>query len=400
MKYRLFRERSVLWVLVLLGVFAGCQKKAQGPHHFIKLRAEGKITKELFDSAVAVLNARLAMGYDGDITVRAEGKDLVVEVAGRPNLDSLAIVLLAKGGFGMYETYLHKEVTAPAPDAASPAYGMTPAPDGAELFYAIASDTARIRKQYIAHNASLFQASFIWGTEDPYQHAFPLYALKRPSASTPYISKIMIDAARSDFDGSGKPAVGIRLKEAYFDTWSEMTRKNVGRQIAIRFANQVLSAPRVLSEIPGGNSQISGRFTRLQTTLLAAMISSPDLTAALRITHIDTALFVPLRGYPTLRQQARYEGIQAEFLQLKPQIDSLFGRYQLVQQMARQEMEGIYRKDLNTYAAETNATQTQVDEYIDQTAAMLDGVRRTLQGEVDEANTANLRQLLETDPAQ
>jgi hypothetical protein len=399
MKYSLFRERSVLWALVLLGVFAGCQKKAQGPHHFIKLRAEDKVTKALFDSAVAVLNARLQAGYDGDVTARAEGKDIVLEVAGRPNLDSLAVVILSKGGFGLYETFNSGEVV-PAQGDASSSMGNQPAPEGAVLTYALAGDTTRIRKQYKEQNASLFNASFVWGMEDPYMHAFPLYALKRGSKGKPAISKSMIDKAQAAIDANGRPSITIQLKEDYINTWSEMTRNNVGRQIAIRFANQVLSAPQVASEIPGGNMEVSGNFTMLQVRLMAAIISAPDLIAALKITHIDTALFVPLRGYPTLKQQARYELVQGELLQLRPQIDSLFTLTETVQDLARYQMDGIYRKDLNAYVVERKATQAEVDEFIDNIEGILQGVKSTLRGEAADTDPATLKKLLEPNPAQ
>jgi hypothetical protein len=146
--------------------------------------------------------------------------------------------------------------------------------------------------------------------------------------------------------------------------------------------------------------EISGHFTRLQARMLAGMIAAPDLTASLQITHIDTALFVPLRGYPTLNQQARYELIQTEFIRLRPQIDSLIAGIDEQNRIARYEMERIYRQDINTIAAQTHATQAEVDEFLGQMEQVLEGLKRRLRGEADESDPESLKQMLETKPAQ
>ena len=387
----LFRKRFPVLFLSLLMAFAGCQKKAQGPHHFIRLQADDHVSKPQFDTALMVLGQRLKETYDGDVTARAEGKAIVLDVAGRPNLDSLAVLVLSKGGFGMYAMYNNSEVVSPIP--------VTDVPPGdVVLIYAIGTDTASVRKQFAERNSSLYNVLFAWGADDPYrQHVFPLYALKRSAGGQPLISKKMVSTATMNFDQLGKPSVSIRLKDEYATTWLNATRDNIGRHIAIRFANQVLSAPQVIAEISGGKMEISGHFTRQEARMLAAMISTPDLDVALQINHIDTALFVPLRGYPTLSQQARYDVVHSELLRLRPQIDSLLAGPAQEQQAARQEMDRIYRQDINTITAETHATQPEVDEFITKMEAVLYSLKARLNGE---ANEPDLKQMLETNPAQ
>jgi preprotein translocase subunit SecD len=387
----LFRKRFPVLFLFLLLAFAGCQKKAQGPHHFIKLKAQDDISRPQFDTAVMVLDQRLKGTYEGDVTVRAEGMTIILEVAGRPNLDSLAVLVLSKGGFGMYETYNNNEVVL-----------MTagPPPGSAELIYSMARDTASVRKQFMANNPSLNNVAFVWGPEDAYLHLHPLYALKRSAGGKAVITKDMVNTATFSLDQLGNPSVSIVLKDDYAATWQKVTRDNVGRSIAIRFANHVLSAPRVAAEIPGGKTEISGNFTLMQARMLAAMIATPDLDAALQINHIDTALFVPLRGYPTLKQQARYEAVQSEFLRLRPKIDSLLTGDDMQHQTARYEMDRIYRQDIITIAVETHATQPEVDEFIIRIEEVLNGLKRRLNGEASETDPVNLRQILEASPAQ
>jgi len=45
------------------------------------------------------------------------------------------------------------------------------------------------------------------------------------------------------------------------ERWSEMTADNINRTIAVVVNDQVLSAPRVMGEITGGETQISGNFS-------------------------------------------------------------------------------------------------------------------------------------------
>jgi len=398
MKRILFRVRFPVLFLLLLG-FAGCQKAAEGPRHLIKMTAAEGVSRSQFDTALQVLSKRLREIYAGDVTVRAEGETILLEVAGRPNLDSLALVVLSRGGFGMYEMYNNTEVVLPAQIAEAPLNSLRSltTPGSAELAYATADDTTRIRKLFLESNPLLYNVTFIWGGDDVYRkNIFPLYALKRSSTGKPIVTKQMIDTAKPSYDERGTPSVSITLKSEYTHTWLKVTRDNIGRSIAIRFSNQVLSAPRVVAEIPGGKMDISGHFTRLQARMLAAIIATPDLEAALQINYVDTALFVPLRGYPTLQQQARYEMVQSEFIRLRPQIDSLLAGTSLEQQSARQEMDRIYREDILTIAANTHASRAEVDDFIVRMEVILTSLKNRLNGGAGETD---LKQMLETKPA-
>ena len=58
--------------------------------------------------------------------------------------------------------------------------------------------------------------------------------------------------------------------------FAKVTRKNVGRRLAIIIDGKVISAPVIQSEIPGGKGQISGNFTAQEASRLAAMLSKPS----------------------------------------------------------------------------------------------------------------------------
>ena len=66
-------------------------------------------------------------------------------------------------------------------------------------------------------------------------------------------------------------------------TWASMTKRNIGKPIAIVLDNTVYSAPFVNGEIPNGSSEISGSFTVNEAQDLADILSSGKLSAPAKI---------------------------------------------------------------------------------------------------------------------
>lgn len=69
---------------------------------------------------------------------------------------------------------------------------------------------------------------------------------------------------RADVDfssGSFQPQVSLELTDAGARIFAELTRRNIGKQIAIYLDGAPISAPVVREEITGGKAQISGTFT-------------------------------------------------------------------------------------------------------------------------------------------
>ena len=84
--------------------------------------------------------------------------------------------------------------------------------------------------------------------------------------------------------------------------WAALTKKNIGREIAIVLDGYVYSAPRVNSEITGGNSQITGNFTPEVTKDLANVLKSGKMPAPARIVQEDIV-------GPSLGQESINQGI-------------------------------------------------------------------------------------------
>lgn len=127
------------------------------------------------------------------------------------------------------------------------------------------------------------------------QKFFTLYAIKKNTnnGSAPLDGSV-ITQARQDYDQNGQVTVSMQMNTVGARTWRDLTRKNVGNNIAIVLDNQVYSAPNVNGEIDGGNSQISGGFDVQEATDLANVLKTGKLPASARI--IEEVLVGPSLG--------------------------------------------------------------------------------------------------------
>jgi preprotein translocase subunit SecD len=92
-----------------------------------------------------------------------------------------------------------------------------------------------------------------------------------------------LEDAQRGSDQFGKPSVNFRLEPAAGQRFGRLTRENVGRQLAILLDEEVISAPRIDSEIPAGQGIITGTFTMQEAEDLAFKLRSGALRAGVDI---------------------------------------------------------------------------------------------------------------------
>lgn len=118
---------------------------------------------------------------------------------------------------------------------------------------------------------------FLWsyGVEDVqnYHKMYSLYAVKVPEGGKAKIDGRHIETVETAIaDYNGMPVIRISMNDQGSHDWEIMTSKNVGRAIAISLNDHVLSCPVVNGVIAGGETEISGNFTKAQAEELAASI--------------------------------------------------------------------------------------------------------------------------------
>lgn len=93
-----------------------------------------------------------------------------------------------------------------------------------------------------------------------------------------------LQSAQVEFDRqTGKPAVSLQFSKEGGDKFSDMTKKNIGKQLPILLDNQTVSAPTVQQEITGGTAQISGNFTIDEAKQLAIQLNAGALPVPINL---------------------------------------------------------------------------------------------------------------------
>ena len=187
-----------------------------------------------------------------------------------------------------------------------------PVPQGLAIVgYANARDTADVNKVIYSEIAATVlpaECKLRWGAkaedfggENTKGDIFALYALKitEPNGRAPLEGDV-ITSSKDDFDQMGHPSVSMQMNSDGARRWSQITKQNIGRGVAIVLDDAVYSAPRILTQIDGGNSQITGNFTIEDTKDLANTLNSGKMPAPTRI--VQEEVVGPSLGAQSIRQ--------------------------------------------------------------------------------------------------
>ena len=187
-----------------------------------------------------------------------------------------------------------------------------PVPQGLAIVgYANARDTADVNKviySQIAATVLPAECKLRWGAkaedfggENTKGDIFALYALKvtEPNGRAPLEGDV-ITSSKDDFDQMGHPSVSMQMNSDGARRWSQITKQNIGRGVAIVLDDAVYSAPRILTQIDGGNSQITGNFTIEDTKDLANTLNSGKMPAPTRI--VQEEVVGPSLGAQSIKQ--------------------------------------------------------------------------------------------------
>ncbi len=187
-----------------------------------------------------------------------------------------------------------------------------PVPQGLSIVgYANARDTADVNKVIysdIARQVLPAECKLRWGAqpedfggENTNGDIFALYALKitEPNGRAPLEGDVITNA-KDEFDQMGHPSVSMQMNSDGARRWSQITKQNIGRGVAIVLDDAVYSSPRILTQIDGGNSQITGNFTIETTKDLANTLNSGKMPAPTRI--VQEEVVGPSLGAQSIKQ--------------------------------------------------------------------------------------------------
>ncbi len=177
--------------------------------------------------------------------------------------------------------------------------------------YASARDTAAINKVIygqVAKQVLPADLRLMWSAK-PADHVqakniYELHALKVTTTNgrAPLEGDVITDASDQFNHLSGAPEVSMSMNSEGARRWSELTKSNIGKAIAIVLDGVVYTSPRILSQIDGGQSSITGNFTIEDTKDLANTLKSGRMPAPAHIVQEEVV-------GPTLGAQSIQQGI-------------------------------------------------------------------------------------------
>ena len=166
-------------------------------------------------------------------------------------------------------------------------------------------DTARLSAFFRSAAArAIIPADVIWmyGVPEKKSTHLALYAIKTFGRQEAKLGGETVTDARADYDQTGKISISLMMNNAGAKIWGDMTRANIGKQIAIVVDNEVYSAPVVQTAIEGGVSSITGTYTQEEALDLANILKIGKLPAPAKIVAEETV-------GPTLGAQAVRGGL-------------------------------------------------------------------------------------------
>ena len=213
-----------------------------------------------------------------DSTKAEEAKPAPVETQGRTLAELTGFEMLVQQGGG------------------SPVVGFVSANDTAAVNAIINSPAARTN---LPADLKLAWTVKPQGQMQNGSDAFNLVALRTVNGQ-PVLTGDVVTRASSEFDNLQGQVVSMRMNDEGARQWSRITGQNIGKAIAIVLDDQVYSYPNVNSQIDGGSSQISGRFTVEEANDLANVLESGKMVA--RVNVASESVIGPSLGQESIKK--------------------------------------------------------------------------------------------------
>lgn len=134
--------------------------------------------------------------------------------------------------------------------------------------------------------------------------AVTFYAVRSDGIEPARLEGDKVADAMQDFNEKGEPSIRMFMTKLGAKVWGEMTTENLGMPIAISLDDKIYSAPRVVTPILDGVSEITGSFTQQEAQDLANILKSGKLPAPAKIVQEQIV-------GPTLGQEAIVGGMRS-----------------------------------------------------------------------------------------
>lgn len=97
-----------------------------------------------------------------------------------------------------------------------------------------------------------------------------------------------LKSADVSYDNLGRPQIQFEMTPEGAQKFAQITRENIGKQLAITLDGVVQTAPRINSEIPSGNGVITGNYTVEEAKATATLLNAGALPVKAEIVETRT----------------------------------------------------------------------------------------------------------------
>jgi SecD/SecF fusion protein len=130
---------------------------------------------------------------------------------------------------------------------------------------------------------------FYW-SHSPYKYdetqtLFEVHAIKATSmpGEAPLSGNVIVSAKAVTSKNRSDVKLDLTMNHEGAMIWGRITKDNINRCIAVVIDGYVRSYPRVMNEITGGNTEITGNFSLAEAQYLSAILSSGSEVPPLKL---------------------------------------------------------------------------------------------------------------------
>ena len=265
----------------------GFTNKANTKNIIVIQAVDNKVSSTLLSQSAQIITNRLKDFSSNKFTVSVipEKDQIQVALIGDWDLKMGENLLLQKGSLAFYETYNRRHLS-DILKANNQLFTLLNTANGndsdAVIGCAPLGNTEKIN-DYIKTLPINPKYKLVWSQFSDNADKC-LYALNVDNGKGALITGEDIEKVKFSQNLESKNnEIEITLKKSAVELWSNATKRNINKVIAIVLDDDVLSAPMVRSEITGGRCTITGNYTQIQAKYIAALSNNGALPVSFKV---------------------------------------------------------------------------------------------------------------------
>ena len=265
--------------MLLISILAISCKNTQNLKNSIKIQSL-KSNKSQLDASSEILNKRLEIIADGDFDVKVVAQENQIQIFYDDNWDTVQLrkLILSKGDFALYKLHTYADVKQLIGADSSIFQLLNKLPDADSSEFVVIADLQNKKAiNQILEARNYENCKFVW-SENKISSTLSLYALDVTNEST----KTFVKSNMTDFKllpeiNRQTESIAFSFNSGAVQTWADYTRLNINHSLAFILEDDIISVPRIMSEIKEGRCQVSGSFSHSEANYILALLSSREL---------------------------------------------------------------------------------------------------------------------------